>query len=112
MKKLATVAAAVVMTAVSGLSFAGDLSDSSAARVNVSNFDSAPVKHHNGFKWGEVKPQVRIDINQKVREDRSNVKYNAVIASSKSTPENHETNGFRWGIRSHHETQGFRWGIR
>ena len=113
MKKLATVAVAVVMTAVSGFSVAGDVADGAGVQIKVSNSLRMAPKKHEGFKWGEAKPQRRSDTNNGSLSNNLENRSKVVLAqSSQSAASNYETNGFRWGIRSHHETQGFRWGIR
>ena len=113
MKKLSTVAVAVVMAAVSGFSVAGDLTDGSAVQVRVTTDQKSAPKRHEGFKWGEIKSQSRANANKNVNQISSTSNSATVLAStSQAEPSSYETNGFRWGIRNHYETQGFRWGIR
>jgi hypothetical protein len=113
MKKLATVAVAVVMTAVSGFSVADDLSDGSAVQIKVSNIQRVAPKKHEGFKWGETKSQRRVETSSNSSTIDS-VEHSKILIANSIQPalSSYETNGFRWGIRNHHETQGFRWGIR
>ena len=116
MKKLATVAAAVVMTAVSGLSFAGDLSDSMRAEMLA--------KTINGYKWSqEVTTSKKLNYDEVSFESSNGFKWAAqtrhqdtgVQNTASSTPKTAATatsQGFKWGIRSTAEQQGFKWGIR
>lgn len=113
MKKLATVAVAVVMTAVSGFSVAGDVTDGSAVQVKVSSIQRVAAKKHEGFKWGETKSQRRLGTSSSALPTNSTEHDKVALANSmQPSTNNYETNGFRWGIRTHHDTQGFRWGIR
>ena len=113
MKKLATVAVAVVMTAVSGFSVAGDLIDGSAVQLKVTSIQKSAPKRHDGFKWGEIKSQRRTEASEGTDHIDSESHSKTALASSLPTSAvGYQTNGFRWGIRNHHDTQGFRWGIR
>jgi hypothetical protein len=114
MKKLATAAVAVVMTAVSGFSVAGDLQKAKAEML---------TKSISGYKWSNEKttknPSTNVSITSTpgafkwAGHDKMDQSKAANGASSKFlTAASSRTQGFKWGIRSDAEQQGFKWGIR
>ena len=114
MKKLATAAVAVVMTAVSGFSVAGDLQKAKAEML---------TKSISGYKWSNEKTTKNPSTNVSVTSTPGAFKWaghNQIDQSKLAKGANNKlltasssrTQGFKWGIRSDAEQQGFKWGIR
>ena len=114
MKKLATVAVAVVMTAVSGFSVAGDLEKAKAEMLtkSISGYkwsSEKTSKNYNGyvsntpagssFKWAKQEQFRDANLTSK-----SNIEMQTAGTS--------KVQGFKWGIKSSAEQQGFKWGIK
>ena len=114
MKTLATVAVAVVMTAVSGFSAAGDLHKAKAEML---------TKSINGYKWSNTKTIKKPSESASVNSSASAFKWAGHSQAGQSaepgkvrievqTASTSKVQGFKWGIRSTAEQQGFKWGIR
>ncbi|MDG0980501.1 MAG: hypothetical protein P8O79_12285 [Halieaceae bacterium] len=127
MKKLATVAVAVVMTAVSGFSVAGDVHKAKAEMLTKSisgykwsneKISKSPYKNVSNtaavgaFKWGKQDHAGKSTLAEKSGTEIQTAATSKVQGFKWGIRSNAEQQGFKWGIRSTAEQQGFKWGIR
>jgi hypothetical protein len=127
MKKLATVAVAVVMAAVSGFSVAGDLHKAKAEMLtkSISGYkwsNEKVLKNQpqsvsssattSAFKWGDHKQLANSSSIARPGTESQMASASKVQGFKWGIRSSAEQQGFKWGIRSTAEQQGFKWGIR